>query len=373
MWQRTRVFKNWFFHPLHWPYPVIGALLGLYLISTGVVFLLHKKEQNNKSYELYYRALDIRKRELANLKLSGAELFVWKPLFACKSLEQEGAGKKRTNAQEAPSKETSTLKKPASKKGALRKKKSSPGAAMTSSQPGQGECIETAFFFSEAGEKKGYRPGQEEEIFYTGEIAPPCLICHTKEEGKTITWKFQYPFVAPETTATMIWTSEDFSWFHLFFWLILFLYGWARYLSRRSGQGRYVAATILVEEEGALEEWLSSKAGKIFYRHFFYAEAGQNYLRGYASKKSFELLFKKITGGETPFENSGIRVGVVEYDSDDLSYEGVRIAQALANKAPSGTIVVEENILPEQQEALALRKAVWKRGETPVHFRIVEL
>ena len=384
MWQGARVFKNWFFHPLHWPWAMIAVLIGTYLFSTGALFLLQRKEQNNKSHTLYYRALDIRKRELANLKLSGVEPYVWRPLFECKSLESEGSLGQDVKAvgESASQKETSpsqNLNSPEGQAAASQTKpekaqKEPESALNNTDDPQQSECIQTAFAFSPSTSQMGYRPapGKEEGVLYTEPVAPPCLICHPKKKGHTLTWSFRYPYVEPERAVTDLWKSYDFIYFHLIFWLFWFSYGLARLINRRSGSGDHIAAAIKVDEAGLLDGWLDSKEGKSFFRNFFYAEQGPQYVRGYIPRKRLESMLKKMSSGQIPVEASRLRIGVIEYGRGKLSFEGLRVAQALANKAPAGALVIEENIMPPAQEG-ALKKAIWKKGETPVYFRIMEL
>ena len=334
MWAATRVWKNWLLHPLFWPKAFLAFLVGLFLCLNAVVYLLYQKETRDKSGFFYYRALEIRKRELVNLKLSAIEPFVWKPLFECTGLTDDGVVSK--------------------------------------------DCIQTKARFVEDkvqnGEtmKTGYEKVSSELVTYTENPAKPCLICHTKDENHLVEWQFQYTIPETKKIYTAIWQSSDYKIANVIVVFLFFLYFGFRYLSSVSGNSDLVAFYVVCNPYEP-DHAFSTKEGRKLRKMFLYLEAGPHFYRGYISKKVFERLLKIYFTGEHPFLETEVQAGAVLHKDKNISFEGLRVAQAIATKAPKKGLIVQEAALGKVHELEKNKKAVWKKGDDSLNFRIFHL
>lgn len=334
MWAATRVWKNWILHPAFWPNAFLAFLIGLFLSLNAVVFLLYKKETHDKSGFFYYRALEIRKRELVNLKLSATEPYVWKPLFQCTSLSDDGVAAK--------------------------------------------DCIQTkARFLAEVAEngenrKTGYEKISPELVTYTEHPAKPCLICHTGKDKNLVEWQFQYAVPELKKFYTGLWLSSDYQYANIIVFLLFLLYFGYRYLASVTGTSELVAFYVVCNPYDP-DSIFSTKEGRKLRKMFLYLEAGPQFYRGYISKKVFERLLKIYFTGEHPFLETEVQAGAVLHKDKSISFEGLRVAQAIATKAPERGLIVQEAVLEKDHSMEKNKKAVWKKGDESLNFRIFDL
>ncbi len=342
MWEPSLIIRNWRRYPFHWPYYVLLIVIAFYLVGTFSLFLLYKKEKRDQSETFYYKALDIRRRELIHLKLSGAEPFIWQPLFRCQELEYRKDQVKKDCIQTAFA--------------FVKEESKAPAAA------GETTAMDSAGF--------GYKAASDHSIVYYETPPEPCLICHPRQEGAQLQWTFTYTPLIVETRYVPIWESVDFLYFHLIFWGLIVLYLGFRYLARRSGDSDLLAVALRIENQ---ENLLNDPALKPFFRAFFYLEVGNGYLRGYISRKRYHLSAKKFfTVGSELFQRES-RAVVLSYGPHKVSFEGLRIAQAIANKAPAGAVVVQESLSDDLLEQENTKKAVWNNDGRKLHFRVRQL
>ncbi|MES0488407.1 MAG: hypothetical protein ABUK01_00340 [Leptospirales bacterium] len=306
----------------------------MFILLNAVVFLLYKKESRDKSGFFYYRALEIRKRELVNLKLSAAEPYVWKPLFQCAGLnDDEGASKDciQTKARFVPNKLEN------------------------------GESVKT-----------GYEKLSPELITYTEHPAKPCLICHTKNESNLVRWQFQYTMPEMKKFYTGIWQSSDYLYANLAVVFLFLLYFGFRYLGSVTGNSDLIALYVVCNPYDP-ENAFSTKEGRKLRKMFLYLEAGPHFYRGYLSKKVFDRLLKVYFTGTHPFLEREIQAGAILHKDKDISFEGLRVAQAIATKAPKKGLIVQEAAMEKIHELEKNKKAVWKKGDESLNFRIFYL
>ena len=332
MWSATRVWDNKIFHPLLWPKQYLWGIVIVYSLLLSVLFILHKKEEKDKSRFFYYRALDIRKREMTSLKLSAVEPFIWKSLFNCNDLKSEvGASK--------------------------------------------GECIKVSFRFarkSVSNSKEGYTVLPEGRVLFKEKIAKPCTICHQKETGSFVHWDFNYNLPEPTVLFSSIWGSKDFWIFNAFLMVIFILFALAQRVYKFSS-GSYLVAFSMTSKKVPPVDIFSSKEWSKVRRMFYYIEGGGYHVRGYIPKRLFNKMLKIFFTGEHPFSGSDVRAGAVLYKSESVSFEGLRAAQALISKVPEGALVVQEAALGKAPMQRSNKKAVLKRGEEKLDFRVFQI
>jgi hypothetical protein len=302
---------------------------------------MYQKEKKDPSNNLYEKAMDSRRQELTNIKLAGAEPYVWKPLFKCESLHQ----KKAKNIS-------------------------------------NDECIIATFSFVDkksltkytvesnpTGELPRYVYGENNEVRYLEESPPPCLICHQKQAGSSVLWTYNYKVQKPSTAITGIWESRDFIYFHAFFWSLILLYFTIK-LTLILNRGNDLIAVAVKSSNEELFEKIVSNNWKAERRMFVYIEITGNNICGYIPRRYLIRLYKKYFTGEFSFSDLDLRIGVVEFNS--VSFEGLRIAQAVASKAISSSVIVQDNVI----SAMALpdvKRAVLKRKNSELYFNVMDL
>lgn len=358
MWEPSRIIRNWRKYPLHWPAHIILILVGFYFISIFSLYLLYRQEKQDNSESLYYKALDIRRRELIHLKLSGAESFIWKPLFRCNEIEERSKRKDCIETKIAFIKSEERLK--------IAQKAEKPPVAADPDGAVTPEAVKP----QEETPVHGYiSQGENSVVFY--ETPPgPCFICHVEKEGRLIHWSFQYPAYVMKTAYIQIWESEDFRYFNFIVAALFVLYLAIRLLAARSGESDLLAVALRVEN---YEKLMADPALKPFLSSFFYLEVGNQYLRGYVSRKRYHMTLKKFfTVGSELFQRE-TRAVVLNCSSGKMSFEGLRVAQMIANKAPPGTVVIQESLSEEVKELEKAKKAVWSNEGKTFHFRVRQL
>jgi len=333
MWNRVDVQKHRYAHPLLWPWSYIWIFLAFYLLVLGVVYLFYLKEVNSPEEELYYKALDARKRELTTLKLSALEPFIWKEAFGCKTL-------------------IDTKKNPVE------------------------DCIVTEFSFFEKGEKLKtgvfFKGKGENEFRFLEETNPPCLICHKGNKDKLVAWVFHYKYSEPAQVATAIWTNREFFYANGVILLLFFIYLLARLIGTWSGETHLIAVAIR-GPQSELEKLVDSVHWKEKKKNFIYLEVSNGYIMGYLPKRELYNLYKKYFTGNFSIPYLNLKVGMVKYHPHEISYEGLRLAHMIASKASPGSAIIQEvltNNLPVEHS----RKAIWKKKEgTELVFKVIEL
>ncbi|MDH4198770.1 MAG: hypothetical protein OEV66_00160 [Spirochaetia bacterium] len=331
MWGNSRVIRHRFFHPFLWPWYVFASLIAVYCLFVFIVYYLYQKEKFDPSKILYEKALDIRRQELMNLKLNGAEPFVWKPLFKCKSLQQKKIKKEFGDV-----------------------------------------CIQTTMEFVEKVKKSEintYRYLPDDKVEYIENASQPCLICHQKKNQEAVLWTFTYKVQKPDMAFTKIWLSPDFLYFHAFFWGVMLLYMFMRGIMRLMRANDLIAVAIKSGRQDVIENLFSGR-WKAERRMFLYIEISGGMVSGYIPRRYLLRLYKKYFTGELNFSELDLRIGVVEYKT--MSFEGLRIASAIASKAVSSSAIVQDKIIGSTISA-DMKKAVWKRKDSETHFNVINL
>jgi len=333
MWHKSHLFNNWFYHFWYWPRLFIVALVSFYILFITSLFLLYQNEKNDRSEFYYYKALDARKRELNNLKLAGLEPYLWRPAFDCNSLSEE--------------KNSTDNKK---------------------------ECFKTSIRFTSLPENDAVgKYVEKSEGFST--IEKPvraCFICHPKEAGKVVEWNFAYKIKKPENYYTSIWLSRDFLYFNGIVAGLLAMYLVIRLIRRYTGKDTMVAVAIKGSREN-MSLIFTDKVLKKYRKKFYYVEIGNTYIRGYIPRNHFFYLLKFYFTSKVVLGDRSIQIGALEYNSNSFNFEGLRLAQAIASKAPENMLLVQDTIeipFPSDEKS---RKAVWKTGDKTFGFKVVGL
>lgn len=300
------------------------------------MYYLYQKEKFDPNVKLYEKALEIRRQELTNIKLTGVEPYVWKPLFKCESLHQKKV-KKVSNE----------------------------------------ECIITSLSFikekSAAADSKTklhkYVYGENNEVRYAEETPAPCLICHQKQAAGNVLWTYNYKVQKPTLAVSKIWESNDFLYFHAFFWLLILLYLTIKYILLLNRSNDLIAVAVKTGSADFVEKMLDSR-WKTDRRMFVYIEITGNNLSGYIPRRYLIRLYKKYFTGEFNFSDLDIRIGIVEYNT--MSFEGLRIAQAVASKATSSSLIVQDKVI--SAGALPdMKRAILKRKNSELYFNVLDL
>lgn len=332
MWGNSRVIRQRWYHPLLWPWYIPTALIVLYLLSVSVLFYLYRLEKTNPAKKLYEKNLETRRQELTNIKLSGVESYIWKPILSCTSYQQKRSKKKHNE-----------------------------------------DCIKTKLAFTQKVPHKNFRHyiyGKNHTVQFSEKTPGPCLICHQKKSQTVITWTFVYPEKRPPHTFTAIWESKDFRYVHAIFWTIMGIYFLLRILYRLTKANDLIAVAIRSAKRDLSKDLLSGKWKKE-QRMFLYIEVSENYISGYIPRRYLLKLYKKYFTGSFDFSELDLKIGVVDFNS--LSFEGLRIAQVIASKAVGSSAIVQDKILTLPSVNLAdSKKAIWKRKNKEMHFNVIE-
>jgi len=346
MWENSRIINNKLYHPFLWPQWVIGSIVLLYFVAISAFYFLYTEALQDPGKDLYEKALEIRRQELTNIKLTGAEPYVWKPLFKCESLHQKQQREKQVRGK------------------------------------GNGECIVVSFSFLDeksaakagrgvaaAGVMNQYIYGENHEVRYLEETPAPCTICHQKKTAGQVLWTYQYKVEKPSSAIVQLWQSRDFLYFNAFFWSLILLYYIIKVIFRLNGGNDLIAVAVKSGNEAVLANVLTG-AWRVERRMFVYIEVAGNTMSGYIPRRYLLKLYKKYFTGEFQYSDLDLRIGVVEFNA--VSFEGLRIAQAVANKAAGSTVIVQDKVissrlLPE------MKRAVLKRKDSELYFNVMDI
>jgi len=302
---------------------------------------MYQKEKKDPSKDLYEKAMEVRRQELINIKLAGTESYVWKPLFKCESLHQKTVKKKFNE-----------------------------------------NCIVTSFSFVDDISKvktennidvnknmRKYIYGKNNEVKYFEESPPPCLICHQNETNRIVLWTYNYKVQKPSTAITQIWENADFKYLNAFFWALILLYITIKFIFILTRSNDLIAVAIKSNNHEVFEQILSSR-WKAQRRMFFYIEITEKSISGYIPRRYLIRLYKKYFTGEFNFSELDLRIGVVEYST--VSFEGLRIAQAVASKAVSSSVIFQDKIISIAASP-EMKRAVLKRKNSELYFNVMDL
>jgi hypothetical protein len=330
MWESSRVINNRQFHPFLWSWYILAAIVLVYFSGIGLVYFLSLKEKNNPHRQLYEKTLETRREELVNFKLGGLDPFVWKPMFNCQSLEDKTSVNK-TNK----------------------------------------ECIKTSLKFIKKTDSivfNQFNYISEGKVERHESIPEPCLICHSNKSQKYLKWTFDYQIKKPIYQMASIWDSKDFLYFNLSIIVFMFLYLLLRLFLKFSRSNDLMAVAIKTGNQAVFENIMDSKFKKDM-RLFLYIEISSNFISGYIPRRNMLKLYKKYFTGEFNFSELDLRIGIVEYNN--LSFEGLRIAQGIASKASSSNLIVQDKALAIES-GQDVKKAIWKRKNSQLEFNVID-
>ncbi len=173
------------------------------------------------------------------------------------------------------------------------------------------------------------------------QLAGPCRLCHFKENRAI--WQSEIPAHLRQETLLERIKSKD-ALFYLAAAAAVYLLFFLVYLLLRLFLGGAVLAFVCL---GSKDAHISPLKKKALSKHFLYAEIGPNVLRGYMPARRLKSWCKLFFTSENTFLHGNFAAATLVYkrrNFSQVSFEGLRMTQGLANKMKPGVFIAAEEL-----------------------------
>lgn len=316
---RREVYSEIWFSSIWGPVKFWGMLL---LPVTLIILSLFMFSENSRRKEFFSR-LDSRKQEIINIKLSGAEPFIWKPFLDCKNPD---LGQK----------------------------------------PGQ--CIPMDFSWKKnAAAKVQYG---KNEIVHREPAPGACLICHGGEKENLLEWKFHVAkpdFIFPGHIP-LFWPFSMLT-------LALFIFAFWVHLWRFRGVRQRLVISSLAAAPALLDEESVNKM--LSQGDYFYREHSDGYLRWVTTLSSYQKWLVKVAGSKKfadiwdalhseTMAPRMISVLTERTGSSPVPMRSVEKIKGIVDRVPPGKVLLQKVLINEEEGRLSQffgTDAMWKRSD----------
>lgn len=323
---------SWFLHTIF-----LLVLVLPYFLLYSYTFI--EKKQIKENFKLFNQRLKNREREILSLKLSALEAYQWQPVLRCQTLSNERANDDNCFL-----------------------------TALVFMPTEQSQKISKPFSFDT----------KKQTTLTTQNVDTPCLLCHRKEKNKQLV--FQHQIIPPsnQTPATDFFYSQSFFWFSMTIIISVLLFHTLRIFLWLHGDLRIVAFAALNREYN--ENQMLQLSHHLEIESFFlYREAGNGYLRGYASQRKFRIWLKNyFTPNLNKLEKEFSMLRAVAFTTDvsslsGASAQGILMAQTIAAKPKETAFLLERRLLNGSRLDQAGKQAFWNSKGKKVEFRFLKI